>query len=213
VAARATTPLPLWTSSDADIVSAVGPRSFLADTNGAARGEGTMKGTSALTGAAVLATVGGVVALTATSGSAAGEAADTPPSIVEDFTHPDAAGILARHGLKLFKGDGHIMFDSARTFSESQCPTGLIQVEKSLDEEPYGMYYCFRTIGTKGFLTLEVPGTFGVRGGSEEIVVKAKLPDGTVLPPYEVQPNQPVAIEPGDGNEAPQAILVEIRNE
>ena len=37
-----------------------------------------MKGTSVLTGAAVLATVGGVVALTATSGSAAQEAADAP---------------------------------------------------------------------------------------------------------------------------------------
>ncbi len=171
-----------------------------------------MKGTSVLTGVAVLATVGGVVALTATSGSAAEEAADAPSSIVEDYTHPDAEGILARHGLKVFKGDGHIMFDSARTFAETQCPTGLIQVEKHLDEEPYGMYYCFRTIGPKGFLALEVPATFGVRGGSEEITVKANLPDGTT-PTYEVQPNQPVAIAPGDGSEAPRAVLVEIRNE
>jgi hypothetical protein len=172
-----------------------------------------MKGTSLLAGAAVLATtVGGVVALRAT-GSSAAEAAEAPSSIVEDYTHPDAEGILARDGLKVFKGDGHIVFDQARPFTQSQCPTGLVQVEKHLDEEPYGMYYCFRTIGPKGFLTLEVPGTFGVRGGSEEILVKAKLPDGTVLPTYEVQPNQPVAIEPGDGSEAPQAILVEIRNQ
>jgi hypothetical protein len=170
-----------------------------------------MKGTSALAAVAVLATVGGAVALKATSSSAA-EAADSAPSLVEDFTHPDAEGILARHGLKLFKGDGHIMFDSARPFGQGQCPTGLVQVEKHLDEEPFGMFYCFRTIGSKGFLTLEIPGTFGVRGGSEEILVKAELPDGTVLPTYEVQPNQPVAIEPGDGSEAPQAILVEIRN-
>lgn len=171
-----------------------------------------MKGTSALTGVAVLATVGGVVALTATSGSAAEEAADAPSSIVEDYTHPDAEGILARHGLKLFKGDGHIVFDSARAFGEAQCPTGLIQVEKHLEEEPYGMWYCFRTIGPKGFLTLEVPATFGVRGGSEAIVVEAKLPDGPTKE-YDVAPNQPVAIEPGDGSQAPQAILVELRNE
>jgi len=173
-----------------------------------------MRGTSLFAGLAVLATVGGVVAFKATSSSAAeAAAADEPASLVEDFTHPDAAGILARHGLKVFKGDGHIVFDSARTFNEAQCPTGLIQVEKHLSEDPFGMYYCFRTIGSKGFLTLEVPGTFGVRGGSEQIQVKAKLPDGTVLPTYEVPPNQPVAIEPGDGSQAPQAILVELRNQ
>ena len=172
-----------------------------------------MKGTSLLAGVAVLATLGVIATLKATGGSAAGAAVDDPPSIVEDFTYPGADGILAQHGLKLFKGDGHVVFHSARPFTDSQCPAGLIQVEKSLDQEPFGMFYCFRTIGPTGFLTLEIPGTFGVRGGSEEIQVKAKLPDGTVLPTYEVQPNESVAIEPGDGSEAPQAILVEIRNQ
>jgi hypothetical protein len=201
----------LWTSSVTDTVPAVA--SLQDDATGIHGGRKIMKGTSLLAGAAVLATVGGVVAINATSSSATEAAADAPSSLVEDYTHPDAEGILARHGLKVFKGDGHIVFDSARPFTESQCPTGLIQVEKHQDEEPYGMYYCFRTIGSKGFLTLEVPGTFGVRGGSEAIQVKAKLPDGTVLPTYDVPPNQPVAIEPGDGSEAPQAILVEIRNQ
>ncbi|WP_433553507.1 hypothetical protein ACQP08_09845 [Micromonospora zamorensis] len=171
-----------------------------------------MKGASALVGVTVLATVTAVVAVNATSGSAA-EQADAPSSIVEDFTYPGAEAILAQHGLKLFKGDGHIVFESARLFGESQCPTGLIQVEKHLDAEPYGVWYCFRMIGPKGLLTLEIPGTFGVRGGSETIQVKAKLPDNTVLPTYEVPPNQPIAIEPGGDDETPQAILVEIRNE
>jgi hypothetical protein len=171
-----------------------------------------MKGASAIVGVTVLAAVSGVVVLSATSGSAA-EQADVPPSIVEDYSYPGAEAILAQHGLKLFKGDGHIVFDSARSFNDSQCPAGLIQVEKHLNVDPYGVWYCFRTIGSKGYLTLEIPGTFGVRGGSETILVKAKLPDNTVLPTYEVQPNQPVAIEPGDDGEAPQAILVEIRNE
>lgn len=130
---------------------------------------------------------------------------------IEDFGYPGAAGILAEHQLKLFKGDGHILFDSKRTYAQGQCPTGLTQVEKTLDVEPYGLYYCFRTIGSKGNLTLEVPNTFGVRGGTEDLLVTAKLPDGTVLEPTPVKPNQPVAIEPGDGNELPQAILVEIR--
>jgi hypothetical protein len=168
-----------------------------------------MKKIGPLTGAAVLAT--GAVVMVTSTGSSAAEEADAPSSIVEDYTHPNADGILAQHGLKVFKGDGHIMFDSAKSYDEPECTPGLLQVEKSLDVEPYGVYYCFRTIGSKGFLTLEVPGTFGVRGGSEAITATAKLPDGTTLPPYEVDPNERVAIEPGTGNEAPQAILVELR--
>ena len=158
--------------------------------------------------APVAARVGAVTS----AGDSAAEQADAPSSIVEDYTHPDADGILAQHQLKVFKGDGHIMFDSAKSYAEgSECTPGLLQIEKSLDVEPYGMFYCFRTIGTKGFLTLEVPGTFGVRGGSAAITATAELPDGTVLPPYEVDPNERVAIEPGTGSEPPQAILVELR--
>ena len=134
-----------------------------------------------------------------------------PPSIVEDHSYPDAEGILARHGLKLAKGDGHILFHSARTYDETECAAGLLQVEKSLAVEPYGMYYCFRTVGTTGFLTLEVPGAFGVRGGSTAVTAKAQLPDGTTLPPYQVDPDERVAIRPGTGGEPPRAILVELR--
>ena len=163
-----------------------------------------------LTIAAVVAT--GAVVMVTSASSAAAEQADAPSSLVEDYTHPNAEGILAQHQLKVFKGDGHIMFDSAKTYDEvGECAPGLLQIEKSLDVEPYGIFYCFKTIGTKGFLTLEVPATFGVRGGSEAITATAKLPDGTVLAPYEVDPNERVAIEPGTGNETPQAILVELR--
>ncbi|MCA2217633.1 S1 family peptidase [Jidongwangia harbinensis] len=134
------------------------------------------------------------------------------PSIVEAGDHPGAAEILAAHQLKVFKGDGHIVFDSARPYGRGgECAPGLLQVEKHLDDEPYGIFYCFRTIGSKGHLTLEVPGTFGVRGGSEAVTATAKLPNGTVLPPYEVDAGERVAVVPGTGEEPPRAILVELR--
>lgn len=142
-------------------------------------------------------------------GSAAAQAADAPTSVVEDFTHPGAEQILADHDLKVFRGDGHIVFVTSRTFAEGQCPTGQIQVEKQMDVEPYGTYYCFRTFGTQGFLTLEVPGTFGVRGGDKPIVATAELPSG--VQEYAVPANGFVAIGPGDGSELPQGILVELR--
>ena len=145
------------------------------------------------------------------SGPVAAEAADTPPSLVEDFTYPGADAIRtapANFGLKLFNGDGHILFVRTRTYDDGQCPTGEIQVERALTTEPYGLYYCFRSIGTKGYLTLEVPATFGVRGGSNALEATAQLPDGEKT--YQVPANTPVAISPGQGDELPPAILVEL---
>lgn len=129
--------------------------------------------------------------------------------VVEDYAYPRVDQILAEHGLKVFKGDGHILFVTSRTFEEGQCPTGQIQVEKSLDEEPYGVNYCFETRGTKGYLSLEVPATFGVRGGDKPIVATAQLPDRKE--DFPVPANEHVAIDPGQGTELPKAILVELR--
>ncbi|MCF6474866.1 hypothetical protein FAF44_41800 [Nonomuraea sp. MG754425] len=143
--------------------------------------------------------------------SAAQTAADAPPPAVEDYTYPNADQVLTEHGLKVFRGDGRIVLDSSRTYEEDgQCPVGQIQVEKALAEAPYGIYYCFRTWGARGFLTLEVPGTFGLRGGDKPLQAKANLPDGESRT-YEVDANEFVAVEPGTGTELPQAILVELR--
>jgi hypothetical protein len=143
------------------------------------------------------------------SSSSAAESADTPPPIVEDFAYPGADKILAEHNLKLFKGDGHILFVTSHEYDEGQCATGEIQVEKQMDVEPYGVYYCFKTIGTKGILILEVPGTFGVRGGTKAIEATANLPEGQKT--YDIPANGFVAISPGDGSETPKAVLVELR--
>ena len=164
-----------------------------------------MKVSSGLTVAGVV--IGSVLAIGA--GGMAAEAADTPPSLVEDFSYPGRDQILAEHGLKLFTGDGHILFVDSRDYDDGACPVGQIQVERSLDVEPYGTFYCFRTVGTTGVLTLEVPTTFGVRGGSTEIQATAQLPEGEKT--FEIPPNTPVAIAPGDENELPKAILVELR--
>ncbi|MFI6763664.1 hypothetical protein ACIBF5_31520 [Micromonospora sp. NPDC050417] len=132
------------------------------------------------------------------------------PSLVEDFTHPGADQILAQHGLKVFKGDGHIVFVGSRGFeTDQQCARDEIQVEKTLDVEPYGVWYCFKSTGPSGYLALEVPGTFGIRGGDRPITAKANLPEGERT--YSVPAYTPVAIRPGTGPETPQAVLVELR--
>ncbi|NLU80931.1 hypothetical protein HCA58_21740 [Micromonospora sp. HNM0581] len=156
-------------------------------------------------GAAVVLTAG--VMFVTTGGSTA---ADTQPSLEEDFTHPGAARILEEHGLEVFKGDGRIWFDTSRTFDTGpQCAVGDVQVEQLLDAPPYGIWYCFKTKGTDGYLTLKVPGTFGVRGGNQPLTAKAELPDGVET--FNIGANQSVPIRPGSGDDMPQAILVELR--
>lgn len=147
--------------------------------------------------------------LTVSASGLAAAPADTPPPLVEDFSYPGADAILAQHGLKLFSGDGHILFVDSRDYDEGTCPVGQVQVERSLDVEPYGKFFCFRTVGTTGVLTLEVPTTFGVRGGTTAIQATAQLPEGDKT--YDVPPNTPVAIDPGDEDELPKAVLVELR--
>ena len=156
-------------------------------------------------GAATVAVAAGVLV---TSNLA--QAADAPQSLVEDFVHPNSEGILEQYGLKLFKGDGHIMFASRKQIdTDGQCATTEIQVEEMVEVEPYSYLYCFKTIGTSGFLTMEVPSTFGVRAGDVPVVATAETPEGTKT--YDVPANRPVPIYPGTGDEKPQAVLVELR--
>ncbi|GHJ13600.1 hypothetical protein TPA0908_15950 [Micromonospora sp. AKA38] len=147
----------------------------------------------------------GVAVFAANSGSFA---ADTPSSLEEDFNYPGAAKILADHGLKLYKGDGHIIWTGTRSIEDDQpCTPDEIQVEQIPDVS--GFYHCFKVLGTSGYLTLEIPGTFGVRAGDEIVEATAKLPGGDRK--FTIPANEPVAIDPGSGGDLPQAILVELR--
>lgn len=156
--------------------------------------------------------VAGVVAAALASGGAAvaadGDGPEVQSSLVEDYAYPGADAILAEHGLKVFKGDGHVELVSSS--GTETCEPGLIQVETLYETEPYGAYYCFRTSGARGFLTLEVPNTFLLRGGDEAVEATARLRGGTEET-YEVPPNTSVEVEPGNGSDMPVAILVELR--
>lgn len=148
----------------------------------------------------VVAVAGGGVAV------AADGSGEVQSSLVEDFAYPGAEAILAQHGLKVFTGDGHIEVASSGT----TCEPGLIQVETVFEEDPYGAIYCFRTSGARGFLTLEVPNTFLLRGGDKPVEATAQLPGGGEEV-YDVPANTSVAVEPGQGSDMPEAILVELR--
>lgn len=152
----------------------------------------------------------GVAATAAPARTETTAAADAQASTVEDYAYPGAELIPAEHGLRVSRGDGHIMFVAARDFEEGQCEAGQIQVEQSFEEPPFGVWYCFRATGTQGYLAVEVPGTFAIRGGDKPLTATAHLPNGPNQT-FPVPPNLYVPILPGDGSEPPRAILVELR--
>jgi hypothetical protein len=121
----------------------------------------------------------GVVAAAAVLGGAIGARgvlaaalADEPPtetnggSIVEDFSYPGAAQILATLNVKLLSGDGHILL--------ADCGTPVVNnvgVIKVFTTEQVGTgtdgVVCFKVTGPVGRLDLEVPGVYSIRGDGQ----------------------------------------------
>ncbi|MGM1064163.1 hypothetical protein, partial [Saccharothrix sp. Mg75] len=119
-------------------------------------------------GAVVLSLLtGGAVALGQTGGD---QPATEQSPLVEDFSYPGADAIFARRGIRLVKGDGNITLVACGG-------AGLIEVRRSgaedVDDDPDPGHYCFQVRGTSGYLELEVPDTFQIKGNNQ--VVKATV--------------------------------------
>ncbi|MFI7103779.1 hypothetical protein ACIBK8_31065 [Streptomyces sp. NPDC050161] len=81
--------------------------------------------------------------------SAVQQAGATPPPAVEDFAYPDADRILKESGLKLIKGDGHILLADC-----DASPDFDVMAEKA-NHTPVN--HCFKVTGKTGYLSLEIP--------------------------------------------------------
>ncbi|BEL06553.1 hypothetical protein Q0Z83_047440 [Actinoplanes sichuanensis] len=128
------------------------------------------------------------------------EAADQPASLVEDFSYPGAAQIEADKKIKLIKGDGKIML------AECGSATDLIQVESYNNlSEPV---YCFKVLGSTGFLTLEIPNVFFIWAGDEKVTATVTV-GGVEKDPVVVDANdgEPVGAEDPKNH----AVLLELR--
>jgi hypothetical protein len=97
-----------------------------------------------------------VLAVTTTGGTGAPSVApvadEAPGYAVEDFNYPQADKILAEQGIKLKRGDGHIVLATCGD------PT-LLEVWARSKEK-----ICFRVTGNQGYLSLEIPAVYGVKG-------------------------------------------------
>ena len=97
------------------------------------------------------ATVGGSMATAA--------AEDAPPSIVEDYAYPLADKILQEKGIKLVKGDGHILLvdcDAAGDIITVQSYTSATD-------------FCFQVKGGTGYLALELERVYFVKSENRDL--------------------------------------------
>lgn len=125
---------------------------------------------------------------------------DDLPFVVEDFNYPGADRILVEWGVELMRGDGHIVL--------VECSSGSNLLRISARGLPRGLEVCFRTTGTDGFLTLEIPLVFGViTNDSSNTHVELISDQGAAE--YDIPANQVRAVGESAGNG--DSTLLEIR--
>ncbi|WP_228978070.1 hypothetical protein [Streptomyces sp. DH12] len=92
---------------------------------------------------------------------------------METFDYPQAAKVLDEQGIKLIKGDGHILLADCADARDIQVQTSLQHPGQTTRGQ-----YCFKVTGSAGFLTLELPKVYGIVTG--DVAVSADLTaDGT----------------------------------
>jgi len=157
-----------------------------------------------------LATAGAFVISGSVVAFANAPADDPSTSLVEDYSYPGAAQVEATRGIKLIKGDGHIMLADCGS-DPNLPPVNLILVQTSRLGSPDETNHCFKATGAKGFLTMEVDDVYFIRGEQDRTVAaKVEVQEATPVTETErVDPGewQPIGI--GQGRSA--ATLLELR--
>ncbi|GEC08986.1 hypothetical protein SSP24_66410 [Streptomyces spinoverrucosus] len=145
-----------------------------------------------------------VLALTAGgSGGADGPAVravadEAPGYAVEDFNYPGADRILAEQGITLKRGDGHILL------ADCVSDTGQLEVWARSREK-----VCFNVTGNSGWLTLEIPSVYAVRGNDYQTEVAMTVDDERKT--FEVGQNTWTPVGESADPDGREHMLVEIR--
>ncbi|RNL71200.1 hypothetical protein [Streptomyces sp. I6] len=150
-------------------------------------------------GVATAAVAGASTFAFANMSQAAAAEETRPPIAVEDFAYPGAAKILQDRGLKLIKGDGHIL---AAACDESP---NQIRIWTRVGDE--ADRFCFRATASTGHLTLEVPEVYALQTADHPI--SADLTAEGKSETVDVAKDDMVGVGEGLGN--PPAVLVELR--
>ncbi|MFW6691457.1 hypothetical protein [Streptomyces sp. MAR4 CNX-425] len=116
---------------------------------------------------AALAAFAAARATGAADGPAVATAAEAEPAYaVEDFAYPYADEIQAEKGILLKRGNGHITL--------ADCgPAGLMEVWARARDR-----VCFEVTGAEGYLSLELPAVYAIKGSDDESATADMTVDG-----------------------------------
>jgi hypothetical protein len=103
---------------------------------------------------------------------------DQMPSAVEDFAYPNADKILKDRGITLIRGDGHVQL------ADCKDATDAVQVYARDQDQPF----CFSVTGHGGYLALDLPKTYMVRGNDGTTKVDMTVP-GDPTQTYDITKN------------------------
>ncbi|MEV5371412.1 hypothetical protein ACFW5X_06510 [Streptomyces albogriseolus] len=122
-----------------------------------------------------------------------------PGYAVEDFNYPNADKILAEKNIVLKRGDGHITL--------ADCAAGTGQLEILARDKTDKI--CFNTVGDEGWLTLEIPAVYSIKGNDYSTTVDMTV--GTEEKTFEVNKNTWTPVGESADPEGRDHMLVEIR--
>ncbi|MEU6357697.1 hypothetical protein ABZ896_51825 [Streptomyces sp. NPDC047072] len=134
----------------------------------------------------------------AASGASAAVADEAPGYAVEDFDYPQADKILAEKNILLKRGDGHITL--------ADCVTGTGQLEVQARDKSK---ICFDVKGTSGWLTLELPSVYLIRGN--DYTTEAEMTVGTEEQSYDIAKNAWTPVGESADDQAREWTLLELR--
>ena len=148
---------------------------------------------------ALLTALSGSLVLAAPTGASAQDPAMS--SVVEDYAYPNAAAIEQEQGIKLIRGDGRITLSECEPQAGQPAAPDQFIVE-TLDRG----FICFRVRGGVGYLGLEIPSVYFLRGGDEQVTATVTLAGNTEE--YEVPPAQWESVTTPEGD---LSVLLELR--
>ncbi|MFI2242507.1 LamG-like jellyroll fold domain-containing protein [Streptomyces chrestomyceticus] len=91
-----------------------------------------------------------------------------PGHAIEDFAYPGADKIKAEKGITLKRGDGQILL------AECGSSPGLMEIWSRKNDKT-----CFEVTGAAGYLALEIPAVFSVKGSADQAAdITLTAPDG-----------------------------------
>ncbi|WP_167364529.1 MULTISPECIES: hypothetical protein [Streptomyces] len=158
-------------------------------------------------GAAAVGTLAWITAATGIPGEASRHTSSpalvvdsAPGYAVENFDYPLADKILAEKKILLKRGDGHI------TLADCATGTGLLEIMARDKADKI----CFKVVGSSGWLTLEIPAVYAIKGNDYTTAVDMTV--GTEEKSFDILKNSWTPVGEAADTEGRDHMLVEIRS-